>query len=132
MSPIRLIILLVAAGAAIGAALLVRNMAGQPDTSGVPGDPVIIEKEVEVSSTKVLVSRGDVRIGLPLFKRKQRVTILVIRVARNVHKKATGSQCAVQVKRMVAWWHHIHLVAAKQKRHDHLMQDRIGFEVAQV
>lgn len=63
MSPIRLIILLVAAGAAIGAALLVRNMAGQPDTSGVPGDPVIIEKEVEVSSTKVLVSRGDVRIG---------------------------------------------------------------------
>lgn len=63
MSPIRMIILLVAAAAAVGAALLVRNMSGQPAPQAAPGEPVIIEKEVEVSSTKVLVSRMDVRIG---------------------------------------------------------------------
>ena len=64
MSPIRLIILLVAAGAAIGAALLVRNMSNQQTAQpAAPGEPVIIEKEVEVSSTKVLVARMDMRIG---------------------------------------------------------------------
>ncbi|MEM5518794.1 Flp pilus assembly protein CpaB [Henriciella sp. AS95] len=63
MSPIRLIILLVAAGAAIGAALLVRGMSGGEAPVTESGDPVVIEKEVEVSSTKVLVARTDMRVG---------------------------------------------------------------------
>ena len=63
MSPIRLIILVVAAAAAVGAALLVRNMSSQPAPQSSNSEPVVIEREVEVSSTKVLVSRGDMRIG---------------------------------------------------------------------
>ncbi|MGB3624549.1 MAG: Flp pilus assembly protein CpaB [Henriciella sp.] len=63
MSPIRLIILLVAAGAAIGAALLVRSMASAPSPQVSNAEPQIIEKQVEVSSTKVLVARTDMRIG---------------------------------------------------------------------
>lgn len=63
MSPIRLIILLVAAGAAIGAALLVRSMAGGSSGPAANTQPQVIEKEIEVSSTKVLVSRSDMRIG---------------------------------------------------------------------
>ncbi|MEE2879704.1 MAG: Flp pilus assembly protein CpaB [Pseudomonadota bacterium] len=63
MSPIRLIILLVAAAAAIGAALLVRDMSGQSTQQAAPGEPIEIVREVEVSSTKVLVSRNDTRIG---------------------------------------------------------------------
>lgn len=62
MSPVRLIILLVAAAAAIGAALLVRGMSGQAPQQ-VAGEPLVIEKEVEVSSTKVLVARSDMRVG---------------------------------------------------------------------
>ncbi|MEQ8558609.1 MAG: Flp pilus assembly protein CpaB [Henriciella sp.] len=63
MSPVRLIILLVAAAAAVGAALLVRDMSSQPSSEGQSSEPVVIEREVEVSSTKVLVSRGDMRVG---------------------------------------------------------------------
>ncbi len=63
MSPMRLIILLVAAGAAIGAALLVRGMSGPSSPVAAPGEPVVIEKEVEVSSTQVLVARMDMRVG---------------------------------------------------------------------
>ena len=63
MSPIRLIILIVAAAAAIGAALLVRDMSSRPAPQASSGQPVEIVREVEVSSTKVLVSRGDMRIG---------------------------------------------------------------------
>ncbi|MEQ9315103.1 MAG: Flp pilus assembly protein CpaB [Henriciella sp.] len=63
MSPIRLIILLVAAGAAIGAALLVRGMAGGTAPQAATVQPQIIEKEVEVSATRVLVSRSDTRVG---------------------------------------------------------------------
>ncbi|WP_158085639.1 Flp pilus assembly protein CpaB [Henriciella aquimarina] len=59
----RLIILLVAAAAAVGAALLVRDMSSQSAPDPSSGDPVVIEKEVEVSSTKVLVSRFDSRVG---------------------------------------------------------------------
>lgn len=63
MSPMRLIILLVAAGAAIGAALLVRGMSGQPSQTASNSTPQIIEKEVEVSSTQILVARDDMRVG---------------------------------------------------------------------
>jgi len=63
MSPIRLIILLVAAAAAVGAALLVRDMSSQPAPQANSGKPVEIVREVEVSSTKVLVSRSDKRVG---------------------------------------------------------------------
>ncbi|WP_084420309.1 Flp pilus assembly protein CpaB [Henriciella litoralis] len=62
MSPMRLIILLVAAGAAIGAAFLVRGMSSSP-AQQVVSDPVVIEKEVEVSSTKVLVANSEKRVG---------------------------------------------------------------------
>ncbi len=62
MSPMRLIILLVAAAAAIGAALLVRGMSSSGPTQ-VAGEPVEVVREVEVSSTKVLVSRLDIRVG---------------------------------------------------------------------
>lgn len=63
MSPVRLIILLVAAAAAVGAALLVRGMSSAPAPQATQSEPRVIEREVEVSSTKVLVTRGDMRIG---------------------------------------------------------------------
>lgn len=63
MSPVRLIILLVAAAAAIGAAMLVRSMSGGSAPAAPVSQPQVIEREVEVSSTKVLVSRYDMRVG---------------------------------------------------------------------
>lgn len=62
MSPMRLIILIVAAAAAIGAAFLVKNMSDRPGET-VQSSPQIIEKEVEVSSVKVLVAAMDLPIG---------------------------------------------------------------------
>jgi pilus assembly protein CpaB len=59
----RLIILVVAAMAAIGAAFLVRGMSSEAPMQQVASEPTIIEKEVEVSSTKVLVAREDMRVG---------------------------------------------------------------------
>ena len=58
MSPIRLIILAVAAGAAIVAALLVRGMAGN-------GSPEIVERrvEVQVAAQKVLTTNRDLVVG---------------------------------------------------------------------
>ena len=63
MSPMRLIILAVAGAAAVMAALLVRGMVG--GTTGPTDTPETIEKivEVEMSQTKVLVMRADVRVG---------------------------------------------------------------------
>lgn len=64
MSPMRLIILAVALIAAVAAAFLVRNMANQQPTV-VTGPTQTVEKivEVEVSQQKVLVAKGDLRIG---------------------------------------------------------------------
>lgn len=62
MSPIRLIILIVAAIAAIGAAFLVRGMSSAP-AEQVQMEPQVIEREVEMSSTKVLVARSSMRTG---------------------------------------------------------------------
>lgn len=59
MSLMRLIILAVAAGAAIAAALLVRNLSA----SSGQGEPIIVEKEVEVASAKVLVTTRDLVVG---------------------------------------------------------------------
>ncbi len=64
MSPMRLIILVIAAVAAIIAAILVRNLAAQP--AALPDNviqPMEVVKEVEVSQTKVLVAREDLRVG---------------------------------------------------------------------
>lgn len=63
MSPVRLIILLVAGAAAVGAALLVRSMSSQPAPEQSVDEPVEVVREVEVSSTRVLVARGDMRVG---------------------------------------------------------------------
>ena len=65
MSPMRLIILIVAAMAAIGAAFLVRGMSNEP-VQQVQMEPQVIEREVEVSSTKVLVARDAMRTGMLL------------------------------------------------------------------
>ena len=64
MSPMRLIILAVALIAAVAAAFLVRNMANQQPTV-VTGPTQTVEKivEVEVSQQKVLVAKGDLRVG---------------------------------------------------------------------
>ena len=59
MSPIRLIILIGAAIAAIAAAFLVRNLAQAPSA---PLQPAVVET-VEVSQTKVLVARRDLEVG---------------------------------------------------------------------
>lgn len=59
MSPMRLIILAIAAGAAIAAALLVRNLSAGSGND----EPVIVEKEVEVASAKVLVTNRDLVVG---------------------------------------------------------------------
>jgi pilus assembly protein CpaB len=60
----RLIILAVALIAAVAAAFLVRNMANQQPTV-VTGPTQTVEKivEVEVSQQKVLVAKGDLRVG---------------------------------------------------------------------
>ena len=63
MSPMRLIILAVAAGAAIVAALLVRNMSAQSSDPNLNGDPLVVERVIEVSEVKVLVAAADLRIG---------------------------------------------------------------------
>ncbi|MDJ0922151.1 MAG: Flp pilus assembly protein CpaB [Henriciella sp.] len=62
MSPMRIIILAVAAIAAIGAAFLVRNLA---ETSGGTdsGTPVERIVEVEVSQMKVLIAQADLPVG---------------------------------------------------------------------
>jgi len=64
MSPMRLIILAVALVAAGLAAFLVRNIASQQPTV-VEGPTETVERivEVEVSQQKVLVARGDLRVG---------------------------------------------------------------------
>jgi len=64
MSPMRLIILAVAAVAAILAALLVRNLANQP-AAVVAAPTETVEKivEVEVAEQKVLVAKTDLRVG---------------------------------------------------------------------
>ncbi|MEO0467702.1 MAG: Flp pilus assembly protein CpaB [Pseudomonadota bacterium] len=64
MSPMRIIILLVAAVAAAAAALLVRNMANQPaPPPPAPVAPVQVTEVVEVPQTPVLVITRDVRVG---------------------------------------------------------------------
>ncbi len=67
MSPLRLIILAVAAVAAIVAAILVRNLASQPEVQTETAAPVEIIKEVEVSQIKVLVAAEDLRVGTLLI-----------------------------------------------------------------
>lgn len=59
MSPMRLIILAIAAGAAIAAALLVRNLSAGSGND----EPIVVEKEVEVASAKVLVTNRDLVVG---------------------------------------------------------------------
>ena len=63
MSPMRLIILAVAAIAAVAAAFLVRGMANNPAPTAATTEPKTIVKEVEVSQTKVLVAANDLPIG---------------------------------------------------------------------
>ncbi|MEM6535191.1 MAG: Flp pilus assembly protein CpaB [Pseudomonadota bacterium] len=63
MSPMRFIILAVAALAAVIAAILVRNLAGQTGPANQTTETVEVIKEVEVSQTKVLVARHDLIIG---------------------------------------------------------------------
>ncbi|RAN32070.1 Flp pilus assembly protein CpaB [Hyphomonas pacifica] len=60
MSPIRLIILVGAAIAAIAAAFLVRNMAQAPVVASAP-EPVVETREV--SQTRVLVAKRNLQIG---------------------------------------------------------------------
>ncbi len=62
MSPMRIIILVGAAGAAIGAALLMRNMAPETVTKEVNNTTTLVQTE-EVSSTKVLVAKRDLLVG---------------------------------------------------------------------
>ncbi|WOR14550.1 Flp pilus assembly protein CpaB [Hyphomonas sp. FCG-A18] len=62
MSPMRLIILAVAAIAAVAAAFLVRGMANAPAPT-TTAEPTTIVKEVEVSQIKVLVAANDLPIG---------------------------------------------------------------------
>ena len=67
MSPMRIIILLVAAVAAAGAAFLVRNMAPEPaapaPAAPVQQAPVQITEVIEVPQTPVLVLTRDVPMG---------------------------------------------------------------------
>ncbi|MEO0548570.1 MAG: Flp pilus assembly protein CpaB [Pseudomonadota bacterium] len=62
MSPMRIIILAVAAIAAIGAAFLVRSLA-ETSGGGDQSEPVERIVEVEVSQMKVLVAQSDLPIG---------------------------------------------------------------------
>jgi len=62
MSPMRLIILAVAAIAAVAAAFLVRGMANAPAPT-TTAEPTTIVKEVEISQIKVLVAANDLPIG---------------------------------------------------------------------
>ena len=62
MSPIRLIILVGAAIAAVAAAFLVRNLA-QAGPAEVPAQTRTITEVKEVSQTKVLVTRRDLKVG---------------------------------------------------------------------
>jgi len=64
MSPMRIIILLVAAVAAAGAAFLVRSMANEPAAPPpAPVAPVQVTEVIEVPQTPVLVITRDVRVG---------------------------------------------------------------------
>ncbi|MEL6567520.1 MAG: Flp pilus assembly protein CpaB [Pseudomonadota bacterium] len=69
MSPMRIIILLIAAGAAAGAAFLVRNMAQQPAPTPVEvaPPPVQVTEVIEVPQTPVLVVTRDVAVGELLY-----------------------------------------------------------------
>ena len=60
LSPIRIIILLVAAAAAIGAAFLVRNMAAVPE---LPVEIPVIQEPVKEPTVNVLVARRDMARG---------------------------------------------------------------------
>jgi pilus assembly protein CpaB len=62
MSPMRIIILVGAAGAAIGAALLMRNMSPDTVTQTVTNTQTVVQTE-QVSSVKVLVSTTDLKVG---------------------------------------------------------------------
>ena len=59
MSPIRVLILIMAAAAAVAAALLVRNMANQPEPEIAA--PIIVEQKVPM--VKVLLARRDMQRG---------------------------------------------------------------------
>lgn len=59
MSPIRVLILIMAAAAAVAAALLVRNMANQPERE--PASPVVVEQKVKM--VKVLLAARDMQRG---------------------------------------------------------------------
>ena len=61
MSPMRIIILLVAATAAVVAALMVRGLASQPSVSTEVATETIVE--VPVSKTQVLVASRDMSLG---------------------------------------------------------------------
>lgn len=63
MSPIRLIILVVAAGAAILAAFLVRGMSSPEPVTQVVTDTQTIVETQEVSETQVLVARRNLTVG---------------------------------------------------------------------
>ncbi len=68
MSPMRIIILLIAAGAAAGAAFLVRNMSQQPVAPApVMAPPQQVTEVIEVPQTPVLVLTRDVAVGDLLF-----------------------------------------------------------------
>jgi len=68
MSPMRIIILLIAAGAAAGAAFLVRNMSQQPVAPApVTAPPQQVTEVIEVPQTPVLVLTRDVAVGDLLY-----------------------------------------------------------------
>ncbi|MEO0883707.1 MAG: Flp pilus assembly protein CpaB [Pseudomonadota bacterium] len=64
MSPFRILILLIAAGAAMGVAFLVRSATSAPAVATTTEIQVeTIEEEVQVSEVEVLVASRDLRIG---------------------------------------------------------------------
>lgn len=63
MSPVRLIILLVAAGAAIGAVFLVRSMAAPAPAAAVESAPVEAPKPVEIPTKQILVANNAIPVG---------------------------------------------------------------------
>jgi pilus assembly protein CpaB len=63
MSPVRLIILLVAAGAAIGAVFLVRSMAAPAPAVALESAPVEVAKPVEIPTKQILVANHAIPIG---------------------------------------------------------------------
>jgi pilus assembly protein CpaB len=63
MSPIRLIILIVAAGAAILAAFLVKGMSAPTTVTQVVTDQTTVVETREVSEVQILVARRDLSVG---------------------------------------------------------------------